>query len=175
MNDPYWNTREVPSFRVTSPDFAEGGALPRWARSGVMGAGGEDRSPALAWSGAPASAKSFVVTCFDPDAPTFSGFWHWLVVDLPAGTTGLPQGAGTPDAGLLPIGTMMLTNDGGFQCYLGAAPPAGHGPHRYFFTVNALDVERLEVAADAQAAGAMFQANAHTIARATIVGTAVTP
>jgi len=170
MNDPYWNTREVPSFTVTSPDFEDGDALPKWARSGVMGAGGEDRSPALEWSDAPAAAKSFVVTCYDPDAPTFSGFWHWLVADLPAGTTGLPQDAGNPETALLPIGALTLANDGGFQRYLGAAPPAGHGPHRYFFTVNALDVERLDVEPEGRAASAMFQANAHTIARATIVG-----
>ena len=174
MNDPYWNTAAVPSFEVTSPDLASGDPLPQWARSGILGAGGEDRSPALAWSGAPAATRSFLVTCFDPDAPTFSGWWHWVVANVPPTTVALPRNAGDPASGLLPEGAVQLPNDARLTRYLGAAPPSGHGVHRYFFTVSALDVEHLDVPADAAAALVAFTAAPHVIARGTLIGTTFT-
>ena len=101
-NDPLWKLPEVPHFELTSPDFADGDRLPPWARSGIAGAGGDDRSPALAWSGAPDATKSFALTMYDPDAPTGSGWWHWAVHGIPAATTSLPADAGDPTKGLLP-------------------------------------------------------------------------
>jgi Raf kinase inhibitor-like YbhB/YbcL family protein len=139
--------------------------------SGVMGAGGEDRSPQLSWSGFPEGTKSFAVTVYDPDAPTASGFWHWAVANLPASVTELPSGAGDKDAPQLPDGAIQLRNDGGFAGYVGAAPPSGHGPHRYFVVVHAVDTETLDVTADTTPAVLGFNLFFHTLARATLVVT----
>ena len=106
---------------------------------------GEDLSPTLAWEGAPEDTKSFVVTCYDPDAPTVSGFWHWIVYDLPASCTSLPTGAGTPAGEALPEGAKMIRNDAGFAGFCGAAPPPGHGEHRYIFCVSAMGIETLPI------------------------------
>ena len=110
-----------------------------------MGAGGQDESPQLSWSGAPAGTKGYAVTVFDPDAPTASGFWHWAVLNIPADVTSLPAGAGSRDGAALPAGALQLKNDAGFAGYLGAAPPTGHGPHRYLIMVHAVDVDKLDV------------------------------
>jgi Raf kinase inhibitor-like YbhB/YbcL family protein len=137
----------------------------------MFGAGGEDRSPHLAWSGFPPETRSFVVTCFDPDAPTGSGFWHWAVHGIPAEVTELPTGAGAPNAEGLPAEATTLRNDAGQRQFLGAAPPEGHGPHRYVFTVLALDTDALPLEADATPALLGFYAGGHTLARGTIVPT----
>jgi Raf kinase inhibitor-like YbhB/YbcL family protein len=168
---PYEFLPEVPSFTLTSTDIADGKPLSRPQVSGIFGAGGEDVSPQLAWSGFPKETKSFVVTVYDPDAPTASGFWHWAVANIPANVTELPADAGNPDAKKLPAGTVTLKNDGGGARYIGAAPPPGHGPHRYFFVVHAVDVEKLEVGPDASCAFLGFNLFSHTLARATIVAT----
>ncbi len=169
--DPYAHLPQVPSFTVTSSDCADGEVLPMPQVSGVMGAGGEDRSPQLSWSGFPEGTRSFAVTVFDPDAPTASGFWHWAVANLPASVTELPSGAGDKDSPTLPEGALQLRNDGGFAGYLGAAPPAGHGPHRYFVVVHAVDTETLDVTADTTPAVLGFNLFFHTLARATLVMT----
>ncbi|MGW9826802.1 YbhB/YbcL family Raf kinase inhibitor-like protein [Brevibacterium sp. CS2] len=138
-NSPFANLNEVPRFELTSEDITEGGELAAAQRSGIMGVpGGEDVSPQLSWSGFPAETKAFAVTCYDPEAPTGSGFWHWVVADLPADVTALPTNAGDPDAGLLPGSAVTMRNDAGEPRFVGAAPPEGHGPHRYFFIVHAL-------------------------------------
>ena len=168
---PYDFLPAVPSFEVTSTDVPGGGTLAMPHVSGVMGAGGEDRSPQLSWSGFPAETRGFAVTVFDPDAPTVSGFWHWVVTAIPASVTSLPSGAGSQDGAELPAGALQLRNDAGFAGYVGAAPPAGHGPHRYFTVVHALDVEDMGVPADASPAFHGFNLFGHTLARATLVVT----
>jgi len=173
MNDPNWRLPEVPSFTLTSPDFASGAPLPRSARG--AGAGGEDRSPALAWSGQPAGTRSYVLSCFDPDAPTQSGWWHWVVQDLPGDLTALPAGAGTPSSGPLPSDAIVHASDAGVLGYQGAAPPAGHGEHRYVFTLSALDVDRLGLPATATPALVSFMLRDHLLARAQLTGTSITP
>jgi Raf kinase inhibitor-like YbhB/YbcL family protein len=175
LNDPNWRLPEVPSFELTSPDFAEGEMLPQWARSGIAGAGGDDRSPQLDWAGAPAGTKSYAVTLYDPDAPTGSGWWHWAAYNIPASVTSLETDAGNPDAGLLPEGAITLPNEIRLERYLGAAPPAGNGVHRYFFTVSALDVERLELEPGSTPALLGFTLFDHVIARAQLMGRSQTP
>jgi Raf kinase inhibitor-like YbhB/YbcL family protein len=163
--NPYDFLPEVPALTVTSSDVADGETLANAHVSGIFGAGGEDRSPQLSWSGAPEGTKSYAVTCYDPDAPTASGFWHWAVFNIPASVTELPAGAGDPDSSDLPTGAVTLANDGGAARYIGAAPPAGHGPHRYFFVVHAVDVETLEIPAEARPAFLGFNLFSHTLAR----------
>lgn len=172
-NDPLWRLREVPALEVRSPDFSEGGALPEWARA--RGAGGEDRSPELRWTGAPDGTRSFVVRVFDPDAPTMSGFWHWGVYDVPARFDRLERGAGTPGSGLLPAGAITVANELRGEEYTGAAPPSGHGEHRYFFVVSALDTDHLGVPGGATPAVLGFLLRAHELARGVTVGTSITP
>ena len=168
---PYAFLPEVPSFTVRSTDIADGQPLPMPQVSGIMGAGGEDASPQLFWSDFPADTKSFAVTCYDPDAPTGSGFWHWAVADIPADVTELPTGAGSPESSGLPAGAITLRNDAGSPHYVGAAPPSGHGPHRYMFAVHAVDVEKLGIDANATPAILGFNLFSHTLARAVIVPT----
>ncbi|MCW0215034.1 MAG: YbhB/YbcL family Raf kinase inhibitor-like protein [Pseudonocardia sp.] len=167
-HDPYADLPDVPSFTVTSTDVADGSTLGTPQVSGIFGAGGEDVSPQLSWSGFPAGTKSFVVTVYDPDAPTASGFWHWAVVDIPASVTSLESGAGDDTGSGLPAGAFQLANDAGLARYLGAAPPPGHGPHRYITVVHAVDVESLGIPADARPAFLGFNLFSHTLARAVI-------
>jgi Raf kinase inhibitor-like YbhB/YbcL family protein len=169
--NPYDFLAPVPSFTVTSDDFKDGETLPAAQRSGIFGAGGTDTSPQLSWSGFPAETRGFVVTCYDPDAPTAAGFWHWAVYGIPASVTELPTGAGSPDGAGLPEGAVQLRNDASLKHYLGAAPPEGHGPHRYFFVVHALDTDSLEmVNEDSTPAFLGFILSGHTLARGAIVG-----
>ncbi|TKJ33118.1 YbhB/YbcL family Raf kinase inhibitor-like protein [Blastococcus sp. CCUG 61487] len=169
--DPYQFLPQVPGFTLTSTDLTHGGTCPTPQVSGIMGAGGEDRSPHLSWSGFPEATRSFAVTVFDPDAPTASGFWHWAVANVPASVTELPADAGNKDAPALPDGAVQLRNDGGFHGYVGAAPPAGHGPHRYFVVVHAVGTDALDVDADTTPAVLGFNLFFHTLARATMVVT----
>ena len=168
--NPYDFLPQVPGFTVTSSDVTDGSVLPMPHVSGVMGAGGEDRSPQLSWSGFPADTKSFTVTCFDPDAPTPSGFWHWVLVDLPADCTSLDAGAGA-DGASLPGNAFMCRNDGGTKAFTGAAPPEGDQVHRYYFVVHAVTEEQLGVDSDASPAVVSFNLAFKTAGRAVLTGT----
>jgi Raf kinase inhibitor-like YbhB/YbcL family protein len=168
-SDPYAALPKLPSFSVTSDSITNGQPLATPQISGIMGAGGEDVSPQLSWSGFPRETRSFAVTVYDPDAPTLSGFWHWAVANLPAGVTELPENAG--DGRELPGGALTLVNDAGMRRYVGAAPPPGHGPHRYYVAVHALDVDKLDLSEDASPAFLGFNLFMHAIARAYIYGT----
>lgn len=168
--DPYELLPPVASFTVTSPDVGDGQRLrPLFVQPGTSPDGG-NQSPALAWYGFPEGTKSFAVTCFDPDAPTPSGFWHWLLVDLPAWTTSLETNAGATDAAL-PGNAFHVRNDVGSRAYVGAAPPPGDIPHRYIFVVHALDVASLGVDETSTPAITAFHIGAHTLARAIITPT----
>lgn len=169
--DPYKLLPEVAAFTVTSPDLAEG---QRISLTQVHdSAGGTNISPALSWSGAPEGTQSYVVTCFDPDAPTPSGFWHWVAVNLPASVTELPADAGGSDETLAGYadGAFHVRNDFSQRQYDGAAPPPGDVPHRYFFVVHAVDVPALEVDGDASPAVVSFNLAFHTLSRAVLHGT----
>ena len=134
-----------------------------------FGCNGENKSPQLSWSGAPAGTKSFALTCFDPDAPTGSGFWHWLVVNIPASIGELALGAGNAKAPSLPRGALQTRTDFGVPGYNGPCPPVGD-PHRYFFTLFALNTESLPVAADTSAAIVGFHLHFATLEKAQIMG-----
>ena len=153
------------TFTLTSNDLTDGGTL---ADAQVYAKG--NVSPHLKWSGAPEGTKSFAITCYDPDAPTGSGFWHWTVANIPADVTELEAGAGSPGNGDLPSGAIQGRTDFGQPGFGGAAPPEGHGPHRYIFTVFAVDVERLDVNADNSGAVYGFNLHFHTLAKASITG-----
>jgi Raf kinase inhibitor-like YbhB/YbcL family protein len=160
------------AFTVTSNSFKDGDYLAKAhilsAEFGV-GTDGDNKSPHLAWSGAPAGTKSFAVTCFDPDAPTGSGFWHWLVVNIPPNVSELALDAGNLKAPKLPAGALQTRTDFGAPGYGGPAPPPGH-PHRYLFTVFAVGVDRLQATEDTSAAVIGFQLNFNTLAKAAIMG-----
>jgi Raf kinase inhibitor-like YbhB/YbcL family protein len=158
--DPYDLLPPVPSFSLSSNDVQDG--QPMDASFAHPMAGGANTSPHLAWSGFPAETGSFVVTCYDPDAPTGSGFWHWIMVNVPASVTELATNAAPPE------GAFCVRNDYGEQAWGGAAPPAGDRPHRYVFAVHALDVDRLDLTPDASPAYVGFNVTFHVLARATI-------
>lgn len=163
--DPYELLPATASFSVTSADVTDGQPL----KDDQVAAHG-NTSPQLSWSGAPEGTRSYVVTCFDPDAPTPSGFWHWVLVDLPADCTSLDTGAGAEGAAL-PGGAFMCRNDGGAKAFMGAAPPPGDQVHRYYFVVHAVGEETLGVDSDASAAVVSFNLAFKTLGRAIITGT----
>ncbi|WP_432562024.1 YbhB/YbcL family Raf kinase inhibitor-like protein [Kineococcus sp. SYSU DK003] len=153
--EPYSLLPRVPSFALHSADVTSGEQMDVRHADGNV-------SPQLSWDGFPEGTKSFLVNCFDPDAPTPAGFWHWTLVDVPLSVTSLERGAEVPD------GAYALKNDGGSPDFAGAAPPPGDRPHRYVFAVHALDVESLGVPAEATPTVAAFMSLGHVLARATL-------
>ncbi len=167
---PYQYLPDVPSFRISSETVTDGSPLPLAQWSKLFGVpGGEDVSPQLSWSGFPSETRSFVVSMYDLQAPTGSGFWHWVVADIPASVTSLPVGAGVVGASQLPAGAFQLAGDAGPYQYVGAAPPPNSGVHNYHITVTALDVDKSGLDRSASAAYLGFAIGLHTIARALIV------
>jgi Raf kinase inhibitor-like YbhB/YbcL family protein len=163
---PHEHLPSVPALTVESDDVSQGERLDDRHVFNDWGMTGNNLSPELRWSGAPQGTQSYAVTCFDPDAPTGSGFWHWVLFDIPASVTELPTGAGTaPDFKGLPQGAVHARNDYGNKEYGGAAPPPGD-PHRYIFTVHALKTDKIEVPADASAALVGFMLNANRLGKA---------
>jgi Raf kinase inhibitor-like YbhB/YbcL family protein len=163
--NPYELLPTVPSFTVTSADVTDGQPL----KDDQVAALG-NASPQLSWEGAPEGTQSYTVTCFDPDAPTPSGFWHWVLVDLPADCTSLDTGAGAEGASL-PGSAFMCRNDGGAKAFMGAAPPEGDQVHRYFFVVHAVNQPSLGIDADSSNAVMSFNLAFKTAGRAIITGT----
>jgi Raf kinase inhibitor-like YbhB/YbcL family protein len=155
-------------FQLISPDIREGHFMEKTFEFNGFGCDGPNLSPALNWQNAPAGTQSFAITVFDPDAPTGSGFWHWLVLDIPATVTSFAQGAGN---GQLPTGCRSFNNDYGIKEFGGACPPEGHGMHRYQFTVWALPEATLGVPDGASAAVVGFMLNATAIGKATLTAT----
>ncbi|HUR32886.1 MAG TPA: YbhB/YbcL family Raf kinase inhibitor-like protein [Vicinamibacterales bacterium] len=156
------------TFRLTSTDVAEGATIKVEHTFNGFGCTGANVSPALAWSGAPAAARSFALIVHDPDAPTgVGGFTHWIVYNIPASATGLARGAGSA-GGTLPAGTMQATTSFGTPGYGGPCPPAGDKPHRYVFTLYALSAPKVDLPANATQALAGFTINGSKVASATL-------
>ncbi len=159
------------AFILTSPDIPSGGTVPQHFEFDGFGCNGLNQSPVLRWSGEPAATKSFALNVYDPDAPTGSGFWHWVVIDLPASVHELGANTGAKGGANLPAGARQIRNDYGIYAWGGMCPPPGDKPHRYIFTVHALGVERIDVPDDAPAALAGFMVNANTLAKASFTAT----
>lgn len=160
--DPYAPLKDLPTITLTSTDIVDGEKL-----SEAL-VGDDATSPKLAWSDLPEGTKSLAVTCFDPDAPTASGFWHWSVFNIPVSVTELPSGAGAKED--LGVGAVTLTGDSGVTAFYGANPPEGHGPHRYLFAVHAVDVEELPADEIANPTQLGFNLYFHSIGRAILWG-----
>jgi Raf kinase inhibitor-like YbhB/YbcL family protein len=159
---------EGPSFQLSSSAFAAHGKLADAQVFNSFGCSGKNLSPALHWSGAPAGTKSFALMVYDPDAPTGSGWWHWIVYNIPPSATDLATGAGASGSTLLPAGAVQGRTDFGTTGYGGPCPPAGDKPHHYIFTLYALKVEKLDVPADSSAALIGFYVRANQLGSAKI-------
>ncbi|MEO7640759.1 MAG: YbhB/YbcL family Raf kinase inhibitor-like protein [Ramlibacter sp.] len=153
-------------FTLGSPDIKAGGTIDKKFEVNGFGCSGENKSPALKWSGAPKDTKSYALTMYDPDAPTGSGWWHWSVINIPADTTALAANAGAAGGANLPKGAMPVRGDFGVAAWGGVCPPEGDKPHRYIFTVHALNTDKLEIPADATAALAGFMINSNALGKA---------
>lgn len=156
-----------PRLTLISSDLRAWRKIPNANVFNGMDCTGNNVSPALQWSGAPAGTKSYAITAYDPDAPTGSGWWHWVVYNIPATTTRLSAGAGDAKKNLLPAGAVQGNTDFGSPGYGGPCPPKGEKPHRYIFTVYALNTDKLDLPAGATAAYVGFNLHAHQLAKAT--------
>lgn len=162
-----WNASAT-DFTLSSPSFESGATLQDANILNGFGCTGKNLSPALAWTDAPPGTESFAITVYDPDAPSGSGWWHWVVFDIPATAHSLAEGVGNSAGKGLPAGAVQGRTDFGIHAYGGACPPAGDKPHRYIFTVYALKVKHLDVPNDASAAMIGFMINGSKIASASI-------
>ena len=157
---------QATGFQLTSPDIKAGAMIPKIFEFNGFGCSGENKSPALKWSGAPKGTKSFAVTVYDPDAPSGSGWWHWMVINIPADVTELKPDAGAVGGANLPKGASHARIDYGVAGWGGVCPPQGDKPHRYIFTVHALELDKLDVPADATAALTGFMINGNSLGKA---------
>lgn len=157
-------------FALTSPEIHPGARIADEQVFNGFGCTGGNVSPALSWHGAPKGTKSFAVTAYDPDAPTGSGWWHWVVFNLPADSTGLKKGAGDPKAGLMPAGTVQSRTDFGQAGFGGPCPPVGDKPHHYIFTVYALKVDSLPLDENSPAAMVGYYLHANMLGKAELTG-----
>ncbi len=153
-------------FHLFSPDVKPGNKIGDKFVFNGFGCKGENVSPALEWKNAPKDTRSYALTVYDPDAPTGSGWWHWVVVNIPASAAQLPLGAGSVDGQTLPVGAVQVRTDFGTAAWGGPCPPAGDKPHHYIFTLHALKTEKLELPPDATAALAGFMIHANEIGKA---------
>lgn len=163
------NAGAEPTFTLKSADIQDGKSLKAGQVYQGFGCEGGNQSPHIEWSGAPAGTRSFAVTMYDPDAPTGSGWWHWVVYDIPASTGKLDRGAGGP--GKLPDGAKHGRNDFGSFDFGGACPPPGDKPHRYVMTMHALKTDKIDVPADASPALIGYMLHANRLSTATLTGT----
>jgi Raf kinase inhibitor-like YbhB/YbcL family protein len=154
-------------FTLSSTDVHAGQMMANAQVFKGMDCTGGNLSPAMQWKGAPSGTKSFALTIYDPDAPTGSGWWHWVVYNIPASAAKLAGGAGSA-GGTLPAGAVQGNTDFGVPGYGGACPPKGDKPHHYIFTLYALDTDKLDVPAGATAAYVGFNLHAHTVAKTTL-------
>lgn len=157
-------------FTLSSPDISPNATIPARFEANTFGCHGDNQSPELRWSGAPLATQSYALTVYDPDAPTGSGWWHWMVINIPATTTHLPANAGALGDKGLPPGASQVRIDYGVKAWGGTCPPVGDKPHRYIFTLYALKTAKLEVPAEATAAVGGFMINANAIAKASFTG-----
>jgi Raf kinase inhibitor-like YbhB/YbcL family protein len=157
---------QAAGFALSSPTVKPGSMLTEAQVFKGFGCEGKNISPALKWTGAPKETKSFAVTVYDPDAPTGSGWWHWVVFNIPASVNELPEGAGAADGKALPAGAVQGRTDFGAPGFGGACPPKGDKPHRYIFTVHALKTDKIDVPPDASAALVGFMINANRLGKA---------
>jgi Raf kinase inhibitor-like YbhB/YbcL family protein len=155
---------------LTSPDLKPGAKIADEQVFNSFGCSGKNVSPALSWSGAPKGTKSFALTVYDPDAPTGSGFWHWVVFNIAPDATSLPKGAGDPKSDAAPKNAIQGHNDFGFAGYGGPCPPPGDKPHHYQFKLYALDTDKLQADENATAAVVGFNIHFHTLAKAELDG-----
>ena len=160
----------APAITVTSPDIKPGAKIADEQAANVFGCTGKNISPAISWSGAPKDAKSFALSIYDPDAPTGSGFWHWVVFNIPAGTASLPKNAGDAKSGLMPAGAVQSRTDFGAPGYGGPCPPKGDKPHHYHITVFAVDVDKIDADENTMPAVVGFNLHFHTLGKATLTG-----
>lgn len=161
---------QAADFTLSSPQLQEGGTIAAQQVYSGFGCSGGNVSPQLEWSGAPAGTKSFAVTVYDPDAPTGSGWWHWVVFNIPVDLHGLVANAGDPQAGLAPAGSVQSRTDYGTTGYGGPCPPPGP-PHHYVFTVYALKTDNIDLKPDVSAAMVGFYLNANKLASASLTTT----
>ena len=161
------------SMTLTSSDIKEGATIANEQVFKGFGCTGGNISPALGWSGAPSGTKSLALSIYDPDAPTGSGWWHWVVFNIPASTTSIPKNAGDVNAKLMPEGAIQSRTDFGTDGYGGPCPPQGAKPHHYHFTVLAVDADKLPDAQDHNASAALvgFDLHFHTLGKASLTAT----
>lgn len=153
-------------FLIKSSSLEDGVMIPNKHVYNSFGCSGKNLSPQIAWQNAPLETKSFAVTVYDPDAPTGSGWWHWLVLNIPTKYKELPQNFGEKNQFNLADGVMQVRNDFGAFNFGGPCPPIKDKPHRYVFTVYALRAERLDLSEGATGALAGFMINQSVLAKA---------